>query len=36
MSRMAVAGWSREEIAKCLREDFQVADADGVLDQLGL
>lgn len=36
ISRMAVAGWSREEIAKCLREDFQVADADGVLDQLGL
>jgi hypothetical protein len=36
ISRMAVAGWSREEIAKCLREDFQVADPDEVLDQIGL
>jgi hypothetical protein len=36
ISRMAVAGWSREEIARCLREDFQVADADEVLDQIGL
>jgi hypothetical protein len=36
ISRMAVAGWSREEIATCLREDFQVADADEVLDQIGL
>lgn len=36
ISRMAVAGWSREEIAKCLREDFQVADPNEVLDQIGL
>jgi hypothetical protein len=36
ISRMAVAGWSREEIARCLREDFQVADADEALDQIGL
>ena len=36
ISRMSVAGYSREEIAGWLREDFGVADADEVLDQIGL
>ena len=36
ISQMAVAGASREEIARRLREEFGVADPDEVLDRLGL
>jgi hypothetical protein len=36
ISRMAVAGANRDEIADRLREDFGVADPDEVLDGLGL